>query len=224
MKATRYWVSYLIISVACADLVAEGKSATWTTSDHAFRQSPLSAALDIQYVPIQYPNFEWSSGQSNQSGHALRLSSEWLPLPRAYGKLGVGIGAGIGQVNYAYTAQHFFALRTFPIDLFLGYRFDYLENQILVPFAKVGINCTLSHQRGDGAAPGTATYWGANYALGGELALSAIDKHTARTMDNRYGINAVYFVFEYYKSSFLGRSKAPNLAHNELRFGLRFEM
>lgn len=186
------------------------------------RGSPLVAAVDLQYVPIQYPNYRWNGGQvSTQSGQGAHLGLEWLPFGDLYGKLGLGVGFGvytIGNVNFPTERT---SLTTIPVESFIAYRLDYFHQQLIVPFLKVGLSAAVARQLSSNP---WKSYFGFDYSGGVELCLNVFDRSSANDFDASLGVNATYLSFEYLRSQPLTEKNAINLSHDEIRIGLRLEM
>lgn len=193
-------------------------------------RSPLNAAVDLQYTPTSYTQYDWYEGiTKNASGHGIRVGAEWIPFGEVpYGKPAVGVATGFHWFSRVGVVDSINAdLYTVPIEPYFAYRLDIFEKQILVPFAKVGLNVTFLHQdtnTPDGAKDRSGTYQGFDYGFGGELNLSFIDRVSARNLENSTGINDTFLVFEYSKSRRLGADYGPDLSHEEYRLGLRFEI
>lgn len=178
-------------------------------------QSPLNFALDLKYVPIHYRNL------TPASGHGGQIALEWLPIGNRFGKPVLGVSAGGGHIKRVPLDDGSNAqLTTIPVTAYLGYRLDFIDNQILVPFGKVGRNVTWIKQR-----PGSDSRYDAwDYSLGVELCLNGIDSRSARRLDASTGINGTFLVFEWIKSIPNRGNTQPNLAREEVQMGLRFEM
>lgn len=186
-------------------------------------ESPLNAAVDLQYVPVRYPNYVWIDGQgSNRGGHGFHLGVEWLPLSDLYGKPSVGIGLGLYAIRNVDFGVQRASLTALPVETYLSYRFDYFHNQILVPFVKVGASGTVARQQG--IERPWRTYFGFDYSGGLQLCLNLLDQTTANLFDAGMGVNTTYLSFEYLRSQPLGPTNAVDLSHEEYRIGLRMEM
>ena len=198
-------------------------------AERVIYDSPLAFGLDLQYASITYPNYLWSGEHAmEKQGHGLRFALEWLPFGEInVGKLGIGIGAGLNQVKgVSYGTEQKASLTTVPLEAFLSYRFDYLRQQFFVPFVKAGPGLTFARPQTE-YGPGRDawyTYTGLSWAAGAELCLSPLEKRSARLLDQNFGINDTYIVFEYQKTVALGARREIDLAHQEFRLGLRFEM
>lgn len=186
----------------------------------------VSAGLDLQYVPIQYSRYDWSEGrQSGKNGHGVHLAVEMIPFEDTYGKVGFGLGTGFYAIPNARFESRSSTLTTIPLELFVSYRFDYVADQIVVPFVKLGANATLSRQRGFGDSGAWRTYRGWDIAGGLELCMNRIDPISMRGLHRDLGVDNSYLLVEYLRSRPLGAlENRPNLSHEEFRIGFRFEM
>jgi len=97
---------------------------------------------------------------------------------------------------------------------------DYFENQWFVPFVKAGFERHFARQL---AAPERTRYNGRNLGFGVAFLLDRLDPSSATQLDASTGINNTYITFEYLISNQSGGSQI-NLARDEVRMGLRFEM
>lgn len=218
----------VLLAVTLPALAApEDTSGATTATARPHYESPLTIGFDLQWSPIAFNNYSWAEGfQTSKSGQGAHFALEWLPFADRYGKPAIGVGTGFYTITNIDTDEGRTHLDVLPIELFVSYRLDFLPHQIIVPFAKVGVSNYLTKQVGvaDPVRAGVRSYRGLDYSLGIELCLSAIDRYSARALDRGFGINDVYFVFEYLKSSFLSGRSDPDLTRNEYRFGLRFEI
>ncbi len=213
---------WLLASFGTATAVPQDEAAKVQTS--YFPESPQQFGFDLFYVPIHYPKYSWVNNEAREeNGNAVHLGLEWMPFDTTYGKIGFGLGTGlhvIKNVNFGGTNA---TLTVVPVQTFVSYRFDYVKKQIVVPFLKVGTELALAKQKGI-EKDGYQTYYGWEYSGGLEFCLNSIDQRSARSLDRSLGINATYLIFEYAKSAQLGARREPDLSHDELRFGLRFEI
>lgn len=197
-------------------------------------ESDINTAIEIQYGSVSYPNYYFAEGEkATGTGNFIHSTLEWLPITRL-GKLGFGVGYGLFFQSLSLQmadesgkrTERYATLFTVPIEAFVSYRLDYLRNQILVPFAKVGTNLTLVKQNSKSGLEkeGTQTYYGLDYGGGVEICLNKIDSQALRELDRLAGINNAYLVLEYLKSQFLSNPRQPDLTHAEYRVGLRMEL
>jgi hypothetical protein len=175
--------------------------------------SPLNFGLDLKYRPVQFPKL------SGGRGHGAQIAFEWLPLGHLkhyIGKPAVGFSFGWGQMS---APTENLLVTTYPLYGHLAYRLDIIDNQILVPFAKISRGTTLVRRN----RANSARYESWDYTLGVELCLNSLDSHSARVLDSSSGINNTYVVVEWTKSSAIGQP-VNDLSRQEWHVGLRFEM
>lgn len=180
-------------------------------------QSPLQFGLDIKYLPAQFPELSGARGK----GGALAL--EWIPFGeyRHYmGKPAIGVSVAGSYIANFLPNTPYGKLTVYPLTAYFAYRLDFIDNQIFVPFGKVGRSVSLLSRPLNGAYQ----YDSWDYSLGGEICLNAIDSRSARQLDASTGINNTYLVVEWIKSVGNRGTAQPNLARNEWQIGLRFEM
>ncbi len=243
---------FIIIGLCLVSFSAfAAKESTTETEKKKFNASPLEFGLDLQYYAPVYKNYVYavdqttgSQGLTNATGKAAQLSLEWLPFGNKIGKLGIGVGTGFAAITETSIQQNSPVTTTdpdtnvttttiskverpvnlyvVPTQAFLSYRLDYFENQVLVPFAKVGASANWIRQTVDGGESYNMAY-GFDYAFGGEFCLNAIEAKAGREFDSRFGVNGTYLLFEYLVSDQLNKTSPVNLAYNAFRFGLRFE-
>lgn len=217
------WLFWLVVSISFAR--DNQKSASVSAAKVRFPESPLNAGLDIQYGSTTYDDYSWIGVPYSKQFHAAHLSAEWLPpITDGYGKIGVGLGIGLAMQNNI--GERKARLGPVSLDAFVSYRADFMKNQFLVPFGKVGTNTTFFQRiEGGTTSPTTLTHVGYNYGGGLEVCLNKIDSTTAKEFDQAMGVNNTYFIFEYVKSNAFGSMKPrTDLSNSEYRFGLRFEM
>src|SRR5687768_8702574 len=127
-------------------------------------ESPMDFGLDVQYAPVRYNGYALRNGSRvTDAGHGAFVGFEWMPFDERFGKLGIGLGAGLTvHANLPVGAGSWVTLYTVPASALLSYRFDYFKGQLLVPFVKAGYNTTVVFQRSrtGGAVPGSQLYRG----------------------------------------------------------------
>jgi len=215
------WMSLAILTLALSIQAAEAPMDAVADEIVASRNqgSPLNFALDLKYVPLRFPNV------TANSGHGMQIALEWLPIGKYKGYAGkpvIGASAGYGRIRDLGTAVGGrISLNAIPVSGYLGYRADFLDNQILVPFGKIS-RSILFESRNPG---GSSRYESWDYSAGLELCLNPIDPHSARQLDSSIGINNTYLVVEWIKSVPIeGKKQSSNLSREEWQVGLRFEM
>jgi hypothetical protein len=219
---------FLLLNVSVA--VAEDEIEEVVTN--TYEPTPLNFGLDLSFASGKYDDYKFSNGTGvGERSKGVNIALEWIPTIY-YGKpvIGVSITPGVSantQVGVNGSgAPIYTSLNVLPVGAYLGYRFDYFVNQVVVPFAKVGTSVLFASEtsKTGSARGGSTTGWNFDYSLGAELNLSAIDRPTQRTMDNKFGINTTYLILEYFSSRSLKGGAYPNLSRNEWRLGLRFEI
>ena len=200
---------------------------TAASEEVVYRPSPLHFAIDIHFSPTNLKKYQWMEvNQFDKRGDMVQASFEWIPVKKI-GKIGIGIGGGYYWMSHTNDVEGFDAtLWAIPAEAFLDYRLDYYKGQPLVPFVKVGGGVIFVKQEITTTVVTTGptnTYYGFNYSAGAALLLNWFEPSTARNLDNHYGINNSYLVFEYFKSSQLGEKKFPDLSREEYRVGVRVE-
>ncbi|MBI1859816.1 MAG: hypothetical protein HYR96_02730 [Deltaproteobacteria bacterium] len=216
----RAFLFLLVSSLALAGTETESRM----TEAEEFH--PANIGLDFQWAPIQYTNYSYAPGSpTSRPGNAILASLEWLPLDH-YGKLGVGIGAGLFvQANQLLNDGRTASLTGIPLDAHVSYYFDYIENQLLVPFASLGTSLTLLQQsspNGASISP-TQSYQGWEYSFGGEICLNAIDGHSSRSLRRLTGIKRSYVSASYIRSQPISPA-GPDLSYSGYRVGFRLEI
>ncbi len=207
-------------------LNSQGFGEDASTSEETFPNgsgfvSPLAVGMDLQFLPTRFPNYSYAPGmQTNRMGMGARLGLEYLPLEGKYGKGGIGAGVGFTRTSKVSVNGNGSWLETIPVDVYATYRFDYLDDQWFVPFVKAGFERHFARQL---AAPEMTRYNGRNLGFGVAFLLDRLDSSSATQLDASTGINNTYLTFEYLISSQSGGSQI-NLARDEIRMGLRFEM
>lgn len=213
------WVGLVLAVAAQGDASLETRVKNYET--------PRNFGLDLQYSQLRYSRYYFNDDTTMEGfGNAGHLAFEWLPVQR-YGKLGLGAGVGFFRSGTAALANDVEAVAyAIPFELFATYRFDYIDNQILVPYIKGGVELTSIKQTasdGDQSRP-WKIYSGLEYGFGVQLCLNALEPSSAKKLDRSTGINSTYLVAEYLRSQPFQAEREPDLTHQQWRFGLRFEM
>jgi hypothetical protein len=180
------------------------------------------AGVDIQYVPISYPNYNWGAGPTDQNGKGLRIGAEFIGIDGIFGKVGIGTGAGFYSIANVPISNGTASLRAIPVEAYLSYRLDIFQNQVLVPFFKAGPTWTSLYQWTSGSPDYSESAYTMEYTFGVEFLMDVIDPNSASSLNHRVGIRNTYAVLEYHRARFL--TGAADLAADNIRVGLRFEM
>ena len=225
---------FIIISLCLISYSAvASEDTTSQEKKKEYYQSPLEFALDVQYYAPSYKKYVYdkssttsAEGLTSEIGKGAQVSFEWLPFGNKIGKFGIGVGTGFSMIDTASitvdTTTRSVSLFVIPTQAFLSYRLDFFQNQIIVPFAKIGGSASWLRQTLDGGTSDKMAY-GLDYSVGGELCLNAIESRAGRELDARFGVNGTYLIFEYLKSQKLSETNLVNLAYDAFRFGMRFE-
>lgn len=191
-------------------------------------ESPRNFGLDLRYSAFDYRRYAFTGSDVNsQMGHGVHVALEWMPV-QSIGKIGVGLAtAGIfGLSNVQLSDNKFASLSIFPLESFISYRAEYMRDQLVVPYAKIGASVAWVRQTSETGAnvPGTRTYYGRDISVGVEFCLSRMDPEASRKLDRLVGINSTYLVVEYSQSRSIGPANSPDLSLDAYRAGLRFEL
>ena len=213
----------LVLLVGAIALAAPETESKLTEPDES---RPANVAVDVRWAPIQFSNYSFAPGSRTiRPGNAVLLSLEWLPFHH-YGKAGIGAGAGFFvQPNQDLKDGRTATLSAFPLDIHASYYFDYLENQLIVPYASVGASWVFLQQSSPNGAsiPGTQSYQGWEYSFGGEICLTPIDRNSAHSLRRLLGIERTYLTVSYQRSQPLNRG-VPDLSYDVYRLGFRVEI
>lgn len=187
------------------------------------KESGLLFGLDVQFVPVSYPGFEWAPGTFNaKSGQGVRIAWEWIPYAGVAGKLGLGIAGGYSKISgIPIEGVAPLTLEVIPLDLQATYRFHYAKNQLFVPFVHAGPEVHFGEQIG---SKRNIQYRGLVFGGGLSLQLDYVDPISAGQLDSSTGINNCFLVVDIIRSQPLGNENTVNFARDEIRAGLRFEM
>jgi hypothetical protein len=152
------------------------------------------------------------------------------------GTWSLGLGVGYMHVSGAALAPDLVTpsgdqtgLRLIPLSAALVYRADILRERYgspLVPYAKLGLDCTLWHMS-DTAEPSVdGRTFGWHAAAGVSLDLSILDPEDARTMDRETGVNqtAIFFEAARYSLDGFGSGSALHVGDTTWFAGLMFEL
>lgn len=232
---------FALVLMSSLSFAAVEDTAAQSTSElkiPTHRFSPLYAGIDLQYVPVQYSEFQWASGDTNvPPGKGVRIGIQWIPFgATVIGKIAVGIAAGYQATSPVYlpngagTRPGQGSLIAIPIEVEASYRLDIHPRQPIVPFVGIGRSYSFFRQTiqsGTGANKKVENYDTAfeavEYKGGVEINLGSIDWNTAKTFDSGMGINGTYLVVEYLNIQGMF-TRSVELSRNEWRLGLRFEL
>ncbi len=199
-----------------------GTNAVTAEVESAPKQPTISAGIDLEYTPVSYGNYRWSDGKTyGTSGNGAHLAVEWIPFGNRIGKLGFGLGIGFYDVSRVPVNNGLGEIRALPLEAFASYRLDYWNNQWVVPFVKAGPDVTFARISN---ASSNLTYYGLDTAAGLELCLNRLDWDSAKSFERSIGVHNTYLMAEYVRSQRIGTQVVPDLSHQEVRFGMRFEL
>lgn len=201
--------------------------------------SPMTASASFRFGFFSPPDiknadtnvtFEQLYGDSNIP--SVLGDYEWR-LTSKVGRLGIKFGSGVffstghgrfkePRPNGITEAREKYTFLMFPNQLTASYRFQYAENQVLVPYVEGGAGYfTFAEIRDDGQKPkfgGAAT----TVVAGGlNLLLDWMDRKSIRQLDNDYGINHVWLTLEY--KQIVGLNKDIDFSSRLLNAGFMME-
>lgn len=119
-----------------------------------------------------------------------------------------------------------YVFRIIPTEVSAVYRLAYFKNQLLVPFAKAGIDYYgFWESRKDGEEDFYGGKWGYHYGGGVQFLLDYFDQKHSNKLDTDYGINNTYLIFEYRRASVdnFGEDEGFDFSNSTLLGGLMFE-
>lgn len=165
-------------------------------------------------LPVIFGDYEWRI--TNKIGRlGIKLTS------------GVSFASGNGQfltprVNGITEAREKFTFIMFPNQLTANYKFQYAENQVVVPWAEGGAGYfTFMELRDDGKGPKFGGSQVGVVAVGINILLDWMDRKAIRQLDNDYGINHVWLTGEYRRFQNLG--SAFDFSSNVINGGIMVE-
>lgn len=148
----------------------------------------------------------------------LAFDYEWQPWERLHNvaiQAGFGLMTASGNGRFTKTAtsgtptagdkaQEEYTILAIPLNVGLSYRFQYMDRQWFAPYlAGGGSYIGVVEYRDDGASTNAVATPAAYGAVGGLLNVSAMDRSTAFTLKNEYGIANLWVALEYrYLKSF----------------------
>ncbi|MCB0404905.1 MAG: hypothetical protein KDD51_08975 [Bdellovibrionales bacterium] len=208
---------------------------------------PARFGVVLGYGAPTYSHFSYAGSGAGISGrgHAAQARLEWIPLRLPVGTFSVGVGLGfavsprtVTLTNATPTAEELRkdssivsvdrsnVLVSIPVETYLTYRAEFLEDQIVVPFARVGPSVTFVRQASNSGAPERAgKFFGLEYAAGIQVLLNAIDGGAAKSLRINAGLQQTYLTVEYARKTDLGvkNPDALDLRGDVIRAGLRFQ-
>lgn len=216
---TRTWL-FLVALFSLPALAAPSQ-----LEDSAKAYTPPSrpgAAVEFNYFMPVFGSYGATADiERRKPGMGFRLGFDWMPLVGRAGKLGLGLGIGYGKTQPAgegLTRMPF--LEAYPLDADLVYRFDYVDNQLLVPFVRAGANVTYLFEE---FRPGLQRFTGYYYGGGLALCLDFLDAVSAELLNTSTGIDNTYLLVQYRRVENFTPGQGPQLQRDEFSASFRME-
>jgi hypothetical protein len=210
-------------------------------------ESPQRFALEIRFGPYrpliddafpQQKPYESVFGSDRRLAFGLEFDWQLLRIPNV-GTFGPGIGWGYTNMSAlarlassGEESAEETSLNIMPMYGVGVLRIDALARQIGVPlvgYAKAGLGYGIYWTGNEVETQRRGRTWGTHFALGGMFLLDIIDRHSAREIDNEWGVNNTYVFFEWMVAN-LNDFKATEdrsvmrIGTNTWMLGLAFEM
>ncbi len=131
---------------------------------------------------------------------------DWRQWKSPLGRVSLSLGSGLffskGKGRFVTPPQsqalEEFTFLAMPHNASIFYRLQFLDRQLLVPYASAGMNLiTFAEFREDETLPKVGGALAAHIALGASLSLAWIDRRSMQNMDRDYGINDIKLTFEF---------------------------
>lgn len=178
--------------------------------------SPQTRASSVRfglYTPTELENEETGTGfEENYDDNSMPMvifDYEWQIWRGALGKFGLTAGSGLyvtnghgrfknPSLNPGLEPKEVFTFILLPNAVGAVYRMQFMDKQIIVPYASGGgLAFVFSEIRDDDKGPKFGGAFGA-YAAGGiALSLNFLEPSSMFDLDREYGINSVYLAAEY---------------------------
>jgi hypothetical protein len=236
-------VRRLLLAAALALAAGAARAESPRTGSFEFRLSWYRPDIDSEFHGAAHPYAD-AFGNSNAPMFQLAFAkSLWIG---AVGTLDLGFGAGYWEkygvgVTAAGATGDRTTMKMVPLQLFVGYRVDYLFERLGIPFAPfaraalvdhlwwvddgAGNTATWANPAG-GTSRGSGQTFGYAFTGGIALVLDFFDPQMAREMDNDVGINHTLLYGDVTKSIIddFGSRKSWSLSGADLVFsiGLQF--
>jgi hypothetical protein len=204
-------VSFLSVPIS-RNLEAEYSPQWWTTELRGGFWMPMGSVMKQFFDPCCHLGGSISQGFLYDSKYGFEVGIGFLSEN----------GTAVGAVSGTASADRF-NLFLLPVETTLAFRADFLEDQVLVPFVKIGADYVYFRENLKGEITDGMKY-GLHFAGGLQILLDGIDKDTKATMEQDWGINDVYFTLEgryNWLNDFGG--KGLDLSSLVFSFGLLFE-
>jgi hypothetical protein len=212
------------VALPCASARAEADSvpASFPQSLTATQEptpvaSPQAWNLELRFGPYK-PDVDSEFSARGSAAHPyadvfgssnrlmMQIEIDRQVLRRLGGTWAVGVAVGYFRASGAALAADLktpsgdqTGLRLIPLSAALVYRAESLRERFgspLVPYAKVGLDCTLWQMTDTSKASADGRTFGWHAAAGVSLDLSFLDPEAARAMDRESGINQTALFFE----------------------------
>jgi hypothetical protein len=199
------------------------------------RFAPYRPNVDDEFADRGLPDRPFAAIFGNARRLMTQLEIDRHLLHRG-GTWALGVSAGYYRVTAASLSADLqtrtgdeTALRLIPLSAAIVYRADMLRERYgspVVPYAKVGLDCTLWQMSDTSQASASGRTFGWHSAAGVTLNLSFIDPESAQSMDREAGVNqtAVFFEVVRYDIAGFGSDSALHVGDTTWFAGLMLEL
>jgi len=236
-------VRRLLLAAALSLVAGPARAESPRTGSFEFRLSWYRPDIDSEFRGTAHPYAD-AFGSSNAMMFQLAFAkSMWIA---EVGTLDLGVGAGywerygVGVTSTGATGDRT-TLKMIPLQLYVGYRVDYLFDRLGIPLAPYVRAALVDHiwwvndgsgntaswpNPAGGTSSGSGQTFGYAFTGGAALVLDFFDSQLAREMDNDSGINHTLLYADVTKGIIddFGSKKSWNLSGAGLVFsaGLQF--
>lgn len=184
----------------------------------------------------KFPTVDFESMYGSSDLFGFGFEYEWQPFS-SFGKAGLQIGSGLTVARGTGTfksprisstktnvteAQESFSLYIVPISAFLVYRFDFSDNQILVPYINGGVTYYgMVEVRDDQKSPAVGGAPATGGGGGLMLAVSKLNPSSRFTLSSEYGIADMWVVAE--GRYMTGLSQEKDFSNLSYSLGINFD-
>lgn len=184
--------------------------------------------VEIRYGIIQFEDEQLNSVYGESGNNVLIL--EFGPQLYRFVELDFGLGFVQELANEVDVGGAAGSSRTMftaiPMSAALTGRLHILDEQILVPYASIGLDAWTYEERNDDGSGGkeklSGTKFGNHWAVGGSLMLDVFSGRRASLLEAQTGINDTYLTFEYRKQHLPG-SVGFSFSGASFTAGLKFD-
>ena len=254
LSRSRRWAS-TFVAIAAASLwareAAAEESKVEQNVEQSWRQprqfeSPQRYALEIRFGPYrpliddafpQQKPYETVFGTDRRLAFGLEFDWQVLRIPNV-GTFGPGVGWGYTSMSAQARLQsgdpsaEETSLNIMPMYGVGVLRVDILARQMGIPlvgYGKAGLGYGIYWTGNEVETQRRGHTWGTHFALGGMFLLDIIDDHSAREIDNEWGVNNTYIFFEWMVANLNDFKAATDpsvmrIGTNTWMLGLAFEM